>query len=169
MFWIAVFGLQFSVFVRPIIADELLIGDFQNGSFEDGDSENPIGWTKVDLSAKPIAKFSFDEEVRYIKGRSARIDYHGLDQVFWLQKVKLEPGKTYRFTGLIRTDLKMGDSSSWARFEFWWENENGDFIDPPLVSEKISGKMNWQERIWTGQPPEGAVVVDIRALMTGTW
>ena len=40
-------------------------------------------------------------------------------------------------------------------------------MDPPLTSAKSFNSSDFTKRQWTGQAPEGAVAVNIRAIMTG--
>jgi len=146
-------------------------GRFENGSFEKEESGFPKGWIKADLLAEGEGKFSLDGSQAYDGQKSARLDYQGEGFIFWLQRISVIPGQKYQLSGFVKTDLEE-DGRSWARYELWWENENGGFVGQPLVSSKSEGKLNWTKREWSGAAPQGAIAVNIRALMTGsgtTW
>jgi len=140
--------------------------NFKNGGFEKMEQGQLEAWQKADLIAEGSGQLTVDQKIRHQGEQSARIDYQGKGHIFWLQKVKVKPGSKIDFSGWLKTDLD-SNQDSWARFELWWETENGGFVDPPLVSAKSFQKTDWVKRQWSGQVPEGAVAVNIRALTTG--
>lgn len=142
-------------------------GKFANGGFEQLVNAAPEGWIKADLLAEGTGEFSIDQTVRHSGKSSGKLDYAGRGYIFWLQKVRVQPGIHYSFSGWVKTNLE-STGASWSRYELWWENEQGSFIDPPMISSKSTGKADWGEREWSGKAPAGAIAVNIRAVMTGT-
>lgn len=140
-------------------------GSFTNGGFEQVAAGESTGWIKADLLAEGGGEFSLDSQITHSGKYSARLDYEGQGHIFWLQKAAVSPGKNYRFSGWVKSSLE--EDKSWARYELWWENEEGGFVAEPLHSDKSKGETDWVRREWEGRAPESAVAVNIRALMTG--
>lgn len=117
----------------------------------------PSGWTPGVLLAEGKAVLRVVPDA--YRGRfAARIDNFSDQVVFWLTKIKVEPGKKYHFSGFIKSkkDNPIG------RYEFIWENRLGGFLEEPIFSASPQGN-RWKKVEVELKAPKKAAFLNIRA------
>ena len=166
--------INFYILIRPVYGLErqfnqplnMAVLEFQNGGFEEIEDGKPKAWFTEDLLTEEVGNFSIDSTIKRSGENSARLDHEGKGDISWSQKVKVEAGKNYNFSGWIKTDLDW-EERNWARYELYWEDKMGNFVDKPLFSKKRFSDSNWIEIKWKGEVPKGTVAINIRANMAG--
>lgn len=166
----------------PIVSDTLKNGDFEemnvwpeeskiNRYFNGERLSNDLllnnyifsSWFPGTLFSEGQGKISVDTKIKVTGKQSARIDFDGNGSLFLTQFIKVEGGKTYIFSGWIKTDLvtphpKGGISG--ARFEFYWMNKYGRDIDAKTIfSKETFGKTDWKMAEFSLVAPSEAVAV----------
>jgi hypothetical protein len=129
----------------------------QNGSFEMDDDGNglPDDWYPADLNAEGPATFVWDAGEKRQGKRSAGIEYHGPGRAAWLQVVEVTPGKAYRFSGDIKTQIIGGV----VAYQLWFVDELGGPLGEPTTIEAHTSSMDWtRDRLDVTAPDEAAAV-----------
>jgi hypothetical protein len=138
---------------------ESLPAELKNAGFEDDADRDglPDGWYPADLNAEGEARFLWDNtEVKEGK-RSAGGQYRGDGRMSWLQTVAVTPGKTYQFSGYVKSKILKGVVAYQLQFV--------DVMGGPLGAVTNVAPQNastdWVRGTIEVQAPAGAVGVQI--------
>ncbi len=138
-----------------------------NGGFEKQNSDGSLaGWLPGTLFSSGNEKISVDSAVRHSGRQSARLDFSGKQQVFITQFIRVKAGKTYLFSGWMKTNMVASAlrETNGARFEFYWMDRYGR--DLPKVygfSRFLQNTNDWTKLEFPLTAPSGAVGVRLQA------
>lgn len=140
--------------------DDIYPATLQNGDFEMDDNGDglPDDWYPADLNAEAPVSFFLDKGVSRHGGQSAGVGYQSEGRVSWLQVVSVEPGRSYRFSGFLRSDLRQG----LIAFQVWFQDEMGGPVGDPITIEPyLQGVAEWTQAQKEVTAPQGAAAVQI--------
>ena len=114
------------------VANLLINGDFEQGT---------TNWNKDDWGGG-VATFAWDNSESFSGNYSARISNAGPDGAAYVQRIKIENGKTYNFVGYIKTDLSDLNKTyvmiRWQTTNGDWDNDNLTILkahEPPVPNQ----------------------------------
>ncbi len=139
---------------------DALPATLQNGDFEqdlDGD-DLPDGWYPAAMNAEGPVTFLWDPWNVQQGEHSATLLYLGEGRASWLQVVEVVPGRSYRFAGYLRAELRRG----LAAYQLWFLDEMGGPIGEPITVEPVlQGVTDWRKASAEVAAPENASAVQI--------
>lgn len=151
----------FRNFVRPTPINEKAL----NSKFEEWDDDGtPAHWYVCTRLSEGGGEFAPTTNAAGKKCPGLRYDRDG---GIWLQQTRaVEPGKTYRVSGLVSTEELDGFACLQVAFV---DDKGGMFCDAAdnPRSDLFSGDTPWSREIFSATAPEGAVAADLRLFLTG--
>jgi tetratricopeptide (TPR) repeat protein len=156
-------ALQVQTEIAEAESDIAKIGQFTNGSFEKDIKTQSAGSFDWQIGEGTQTQFGFDDKLKHEGGRSLVLLINSntsADFRSFVQNVAVESGKSYKFKGFVRSELK-GTAS--ARIEII--DANGGKV---LAStSKIQGNLNdWQELSASFSVPETSEGIIVRIMKT---
>ncbi|MBE6067564.1 MAG: DNRLRE domain-containing protein, partial [Clostridium lundense] len=129
-------------------------------------------WTASIDAIGSSGSAEFTTEDKYIGNQSLKINkLNSIGSKFYSQSVTLQKGKTYTFSGYVKTKAVSGINKSGAGLFVKYKNEAG--VDVIAQSNVVTGDSNWQRVEATFTIPDGATSADVEVraginLGTGT-
>ena len=150
--------------------------------------QTPRGWLQGDLLSETLpagvrADMTFDTKVKHSGNSSGRINWTaktGHLGLWWYQTVSVTPGRTYHFTGWIKTknlqpcagcDYGVGtlnDGSAYYQASFL-DPSNPQNPSPPAVAlgSQLTGTHGWTQVSQTFTVPAGVTELQLEARLDG--
>ncbi|HZT96001.1 MAG TPA: hypothetical protein VFB34_04105 [Chloroflexota bacterium] len=153
-----------------------------NGGFETG---GPQGWMRGDLLNETLhpgqrADMTFDSSVKHSGKSSGMISWPANRAhlfIRWEQDLKVTPGKSYTFSGWIRTknvapcdtcDLGPGTNpGASANFVLKFINDDYRTGPPQIALPSMQGTTGWTHQTYTLTVPPGAIGLEVTAGLFG--
>ncbi|MFO7900056.1 MAG: PQQ-binding-like beta-propeller repeat protein [Planctomycetota bacterium] len=151
---------QFRNYTRPTPINEKIL----NATFEEWDDGTPSHWHVCRRLSEGGGEFVTTTNAAGKKCPGLRYDRDG---GLWLQQTRaVEPGKTYRVSGLVSTEGLDGFACLQIAFVDEKGGMFGDAADNPR-SDLFSGDTPWSREIFSATAPDRAVAADLRLFLTG--
>lgn len=137
-----------------------------NCKFEQIDENGtPLGWNVCTRLSEGRGELVWTENAVGKRCPGLAYDREG---GLWLQQTRtVVPGKTYRVSGLLKTESLDGFACVQVAFRDEFGGMMCDGADNPK-SDPFNGDSPWAREIFSAPAPEGAVAADIRLFITGS-
>jgi len=152
---------EFRNYTRPYPVVEKLV----NAKFEEvADDGSPVGWVLCTRLSEGGGALAWTTNAA---GKRCPGLAYDRDGGVWLQQTReAVPGKTYRVSGLVKTEGLDGVACVQMAFVDAKGGMMCDGADTPR-SQLLTGDSPWTRDIFSAVAPDGAVAADVRLFLTG--